>query len=122
AVYAVRAAVGRLEDVEKLAAPWINSLKIHAAALPLAEFTGVIGNLRGARFGRDSAWRTMATFGALDEYRHTQIPLLLFHQLVRWDSQFDWTHKFYHTNNWFAIAARHLLDALVVAQNASEFH
>src|SRR5437879_1566845 len=55
AVYAVRDAVGRLENVQKLAVPWLNGLKVHAAALPLAEFTGVIGNLRGARFGRDSA-------------------------------------------------------------------
>lgn len=121
AVYAVRDAVGRLENIQKLAAPWLNSLKVHAAALPLAEFTGVIGSLRGARFGRDSAWRTMSTFGALDEYRHTQIPLLLFHQLVRWDSQFDWAHKFYHTNNWFAIAARHFFDELTLGQNAIEF-
>ena len=122
AVYAVRDAVGRLENIQKLATPWMNSLKVHAAALPLAEFTGVIGNLRGARFGRDSAWRTMAVFGALDEYRHTQIPLLLFHQLVRWDPQFDWAHKFYHTNNWFAIAARHFVDELIIGQNAIEFH
>jgi len=122
AVYAVRDAVGRLENIQKLATPWMNSLKVHAAALPLAEFTGLIGNLRGARFGRDSAWRTMAVFGALDEFRHTQIPLLLFHQLVRWDAQFDWAHKFYHTNNWFAIAARHFIDELTVGQNAIEFH
>jgi toluene monooxygenase system protein A len=122
AVYAVRDAVGRLENIQKLATPWMNSLKVHAAALPLAEFTGVIGNLRGARFGRDSAWRTMAVFGAMDEFRHTQIPLLLFHQLVRWDAQFDWAHKFYHTNNWFAIAARHFIDELTVGQNAIEFH
>ena len=122
AVYAVRDAVGRLEDVQKLATPWVNGLKVHGAALPLAEFTGVIGNLRGARFGRDSAWRTMATFGALDEYRHTEIPLLLIHELVRWDAQFDWTHKFYHTNNWFAVAARHFFDELTVGQNAIEFH
>lgn len=122
AVYAVRDAVGRIENIQKLATPWMNSLKIHAAALPLAEFTGVIGNLRGARFGRDSAWRTMAVFGALDEYRHTQIPLLLFHQLVRWEPQFDWAHKFYHTNNWFAIAARHFADELTIGQNAIEFH
>ena len=122
AVYAVRDAVGRLEDIQKLATPWVNGLKVHGAALPLAEFTGVIGNLRGARFGRDSAWRTMATFGALDEYRHTEIPLLLLHELVRWDAQFDWTHKFYHTNNWFAIAARHFFDELTIGQNAIEFH
>jgi toluene monooxygenase system protein A len=89
AVYAVRDAVGRLENVQSLATPWINGLKIHAAVLPLAEFTGTIGNLRGARFGRDSAWRAMACFGALDEFRHTQIPLM--HELVRWNP----------TNNWF---------------------
>jgi toluene monooxygenase system protein A len=99
AVYAVRDAVGRLENIQKLAAPWMNSLKVHAAALALAEFAGVIGNLRGARFGRDSAWRTMATFGALDEYR-----------------------QFYHTNNWFAVAARHFFDELTVGPNAIEFH
>ena len=76
AVCAVRDAVGRLENVQSLATPWINGLKVHAAALALAEFTGTIGNLRGARFGRDSAWRAMACFGALDEFRHTQtLPL-----------------------------------------------
>jgi len=121
AVYAVRDAVGRLENVQSLATPWINGLKVHAAALPLAEFTATIGNLRSARFGRDSAWRAMASFGALDEIRHTQIPLLLMHELVRWDSQFDWTHKFYHTNNWLAIAARHFFDELTLGQNAIEF-
>src|SRR6201987_1984677 len=122
AVQAVHDEVGRIENVEKLALPWLNSLKVHAAALPLAEFTGVLGNLRGARFGRASAWRTMATFGALDEFRHTQIPLLLMHELVRWNAQFDWTHKFYHTNNWFAIAGRHFFDELTLGQNAIEFH
>lgn len=121
-VFAVRDAVGRLEDIEKLNPAWVNGLKIHAAGLALAEFTGSIGNLRGARFGRDSAWRTMAGFGALDEFRHTQIPLLLYHQLVRWDPQFDWAHLFYHTNNWFAIAARHFFDELTLGQNAIEFH
>ncbi len=39
AVYAVRDAVGRLENVQSLATPWINGLKVHAAALALAEFT-----------------------------------------------------------------------------------
>jgi toluene monooxygenase system protein A len=36
--------------------------------------------------------------------------------------QFDWAHKFYHTNNWFAIAARHFFDQLTLGQNAIEFH
>lgn len=120
-IYAVRDAVGKLEDFKKLPASWLNALKLHSATLPLAEFAAVVGNLRAARFGRDSAWRTMATFGALDEFRHTQIPLLLMHELVRWDGQFDWTHKFYHTNNWVAIAARHLTDELLLASNPIEF-
>ena len=112
-VYAVREAVGRIEDYEKLDRGWLSALKLHAATLPLAEFAAVVGNLRAARFGRDSAWRTTAAFGALDELRHTQIPLLLMHELVRWDEQFDWTHKFFHTEQWVAVAARHFVDELL---------
>jgi toluene monooxygenase system protein A len=121
ALYAVRDAVGKTEDFQRLHPAWVNGLKLHAATLPLAEFAAVIGNLRAARFGRASAWRTMATFGALDEFRHTQIPLLLMHELVKWDGQFDWTHKFYHSNNWVAIAGRHLVDELLLTSNAVEF-
>jgi toluene monooxygenase system protein A len=121
AVEAVRGAVGQIEDFKRLDPGWVNGLKLHAATLPLAEFAAVVGNLRAARFGRDSGWRTMATFGALDELRHTQIPLALMHELVRWDAQFDWTHKFFHTNNWIAIAARHLSDELLLGANPIEF-
>jgi toluene monooxygenase system protein A len=118
---AVHEALGKADDIRKLPIAWINALKLHAATLPLAEFAAVIGNLRGARFGRDSAWRTMSTLGALDEMRHTQIPLALMHDLVRHDEQFDWTHRFYHTNNWVAIAGRHLMDELLLSSNAIEF-
>jgi toluene monooxygenase system protein A len=121
AVYAVKDAVGRPEDYAKLAPEWLSGLKLHAATLPLAEFAAVIGNLRAARFGRTSAWRTMALFGALDEYRHTQIPLLLMHELLGWDRQFDWTWRFYHSNNWVAIAARHLMDELLLGCDPIEF-
>src|SRR5207253_6174752 len=62
-----------------------------------------------------------ATMGALDELRHTQIPLLLMHELVKRDPQFDWTHKFYHSNDWVAIAARHFADELLLASNPIEF-
>ena len=120
-VHAVRAAVGKIDDFQRLDPQWLAALKLHAATLPLAEFAAVIGNLRAARFGRDSAWRTTALFGALDETRHTQIPLLLMHELVRWDRQFDWTHRFYHSNNWVAIAARHLMDELLLASDPIEF-
>jgi toluene monooxygenase system protein A len=100
-VQAVREAVGQIEDFAKLDRSWLNGLKIHAATLPFAEFAAVTGNLRAVRFGRDGAWRSMAMLGALDEVRHTQIPLLLMHELLPWDPQFDWTHRFFHTNNWF---------------------
>lgn len=120
-VRAVREAVGRPEDYQKLDRSWLNVLKLHGATLPLAEFDAVIGNLRAARFGRDSAWRTMALFGALDELRHTQLPLVTFHDLVPWDEQFDWTHRFFHTDDWVAIAGRHMVDELLLASNPIEF-
>jgi toluene monooxygenase system protein A len=121
AVDAVRAAVGKIDDFQRQDPRWLSALKLHAATLPLAEFAAVVGNLRAARFGRDSAWRTTATLGALDELRHTQIPLLVMHELVRWDPQFDWTHRFYHSNDWVAIAARHLLDEMLLASDPIEF-
>ncbi|MET0594778.1 MAG: YHS domain-containing protein [Polyangiaceae bacterium] len=118
---AIRGAIGKPDDFRRLPRTWQSALKLHAATLPLAEYAAVVGNLRGARFGRDSAWRMMATLGALDELRHTQIPLSSMHGLVRHDEQFDWTHRFYHSNNWVAIAARHFFDELLLASNAVEF-
>src|SRR5689334_20097581 len=120
-VYAVRDALGGVDDYRKLPAPWLSGLKLHAATLPLAEFAAVVGNLRAARFGRRGAWRSAALFAALDEMRHTQIPLLLMHDLVRWDPQFDWTHRFFHSNTWVAIAARHIMDELLLASDPIEF-
>src|SRR5437773_1119597 len=40
-VYAVREAVGKLEDFQRLDTAWLNALKLHAATLPLAEFAAV---------------------------------------------------------------------------------
>jgi toluene monooxygenase system protein A len=120
-VEAVRAALGRVSDYQKLDRAWLSALKLHSAGLALAEFAAVVGNLRAGRFARASAWRAAATLGALDELRHTQIPLLLMHDLVRYDVQFDWTHKFFHTNNWVAIAARHLCDELLLTSDPIEF-
>jgi toluene monooxygenase system protein A len=120
-VRAVREALGSAEDFQRLDPGWANGVKMHAATLPLAEFAAVVGNLRAARFGRDSAWRNTATFGALDELRHTQIPLFVMHDLIPYSEQFDWAHKFYHSNDWVAIAARHLFDELLLASNPIDF-
>ena len=120
ALLALRDALGTREDFEKLPTTWRDALKLHMATLPLAEFAAVVGNLRAARFGRDSAWRMTATLGALDELRHTQIPLAMMHALVPSDPQCDWTHRLYHTDNWVAIAARHMMDELLLGANPIE--
>ena len=60
---AIREAVGRVGDFQRLDRGWLSAVKLHAATFALAEFAAVMGNLRAARFGRDSAWRTSATFG-----------------------------------------------------------
>ena len=119
-VHAVREAIGRAEDFQRLDRGWLSALKLHSATQPLAEFAAVIGNLRAARFGRDSAWRSAALLGALDELRHAQLPLLMMHQLVPWDRQFDFTHRLLHTDDWVAVAARHLVDEMLLAANPVE--
>lgn len=120
-VRAVRDALGHVEALRKLPASWRSAWKLHGAVLPLAEFAATIGNLRAARFGRDAAWRSAALLGALDELRHTQIPLGMMHALVRVDPQFDFVHRFYHSNDWVAIAARHFADELFLGSDAIEF-
>ena len=118
AVMGVRAAMSKARLVESLDSGWIQLVKFHNGALALAEYAGLVAELRMARFGRDSAWRMMATLGALDEMRHTQIPLILGHDMLRFDGNFDWTHRAYHTNEWVMIAARHLFDDMFVAADA----
>jgi toluene monooxygenase system protein A len=120
AVQAVRQAIGVGRDLRGADRAWLSVSKLHSAAFTLAEFAAVVGNLRSARFGRSSAWRATAAFGALDEIRHTQIPLLLHADVVRYDAQFDFTHRLYHTNNWISIAGRHLIDELILASDAVE--
>lgn len=119
-VNAVRDLLANPRTLAALDPAWRCANKLHAATLPLAEFAAVIGNLRAARFGRDSAWRTTALLGALDECRHTQIPLLTMHAFLPSDRQFDWTHRFYHSNNWVAIAARHCFDEMLLTANPIE--
>jgi toluene monooxygenase system protein A len=121
-VRAVQELLARREDyLSNLAPEWVSGLKLHLAILPLAEFAAVVGNLRGARFGRASAWRSTSLLGALDELRHTQLPLRLAHELLPRDGQFDWAHRFYHSNNWVAIAARRLFDELLRCSDPIEF-
>ena len=121
AFQAVAEAVGRADDMARLDPAWLSVVKLHMATLPLAEFAAVIGNLRAARFGRDSAWRQTSLLGALDELRHTQLPLRAMHELVRWDEQLEWTHRLFHSDDWVAVAGRHLVDELLLGSDAIEF-
>lgn len=117
-VMGVRSVLSKARLGEELDRGWVQLLKFHYGALALAEYAGAVAELRMARFGRDSAWRTMATLGALDEIRHTQIALLLGHDLLRLDGNFDWTHRAYHTDEWVMIAAKHLFDDMFLAADA----
>jgi toluene monooxygenase system protein A len=121
AFQAVAEAVGRVEDMARLDPGWLSVVKLHMATLPLAEFAAVVGNLRAARFGRDSAWRMTSLLGALDELRHTQLPLRAMHDLVRWDEQLEWTHRLFHSDDWVAVAGRHVVDELLLGSDAIEF-
>ena len=119
-VMGVRSVLTKAHVSRELDPAWLQLLKFHNALFALSEYAAGVAELRMARFGRDSAWRTMATLGALDEIRHTQIPLLLGHDLLRLDGNFDWTHRAYHTTEWVMIAARHLFDDMILAADAIE--
>ena len=119
-VMGVRSVLTKAHVRQELDLGWLQLVKFHNALFALSEYAAAVGELRMARFGRDSAWRTMATLGALDELRHTQIPLLLGHDLLRIDGNFDWTHRAYHTTDWVMIAARHLFDDMILAADAIE--
>jgi len=118
ALVGVRSALTKVHVHEGLDPRWLQLVKFHNGALALAEYAGALAELRMARFGRDSAWRTMATLGGLDEIRHTQIPLLLGHDMLGFDGNFDWTHRAYHTDQWVMIAARHLFDDMFLTASA----
>jgi toluene monooxygenase system protein A len=117
-VVAMRAGLNKPRLLAQLDPGWMQLVKFHQGAVALAEYAAMMAELRMARFGRDSAWRTMSVLGALDEMRHTQIPLLLGHDMLSFDGNFDWTHKAYHTNEWVIIAARHLFDDMFLAASA----
>jgi toluene monooxygenase system protein A len=113
-----RSALSKVGILADLDPGWMQLVKFHQGAFALAEYAATVAEQRMARFGRDSAWRTMATLGALDEIRHGQIPLLMGHDMMPFDGNFDWTHKAYHTNQWIILAARHLFDDMFLAANA----
>jgi len=117
-VYAVKSALSKANLIDKLSDGWRAILKAHYGAIALGEYAAAVGEARMARFGPDSAWRNMATFGMLDEMRHGQIQLYFPHEFVTKDRQFDWAHKAFLTQEWGSIAARALFDDMFTAASA----
>jgi toluene monooxygenase system protein A len=119
-VYAIKAGLAKANLIDRLEPGWKSILKAHYGAIALGEYVAAIGEAHMARFGADSAWRNMATFGMLDEMRHGQIQLFFPHEFVSRDRQFDWAHKAYSTQEWGSIAARSLFDDMFAAATALE--
>lgn len=116
--YSVKAALSRQNFVASAHPAWRSLLKQHYGALALAEALAIMGEGRMARFGKAPGMRNMATFGMMDETRHTQIQLLFPHEHVEKDRQFAWASKALHTNEWAAVAARHAFDDMTVTRDA----
>ena len=117
-VYSVQGALKRSNVFDELLEGWKANAKAHLGAVTAIEYLAVLTELRMSRFGLSPAWRNMAVFGALDEIRHTQMNLMLAHEGLQKDPQYDWAQKAYHTNEWGIIAARAFFDGIMMNANA----
>ncbi len=118
--YSVKAVLSKSDFFDTAPEGWKSVLKQHFGAIAVAEYAASVAEARMARFSKAPGNRNMATFGTLDEVRHGQIQLYFPHEYAPRDRQFDWAHKTYFTNEWGAIAARHLFDDMMLTRSASE--
>ncbi len=116
--YSVKAALSRMKFCDQADPGWLSTLKAHYGAIAAQEYAAGMAEARMARFGKAPGMRNMATFGMLDELRHGQIQLYFPHEFVAQDRQFEWAHRAMHTNEWAAIAARHLFADLMNGRDA----
>ncbi|MGH3802191.1 MAG: aromatic/alkene/methane monooxygenase hydroxylase/oxygenase subunit alpha [Pseudonocardiaceae bacterium] len=117
-VYAVNAVAARSRMFSELDKGWKSAIIAHYGAIAIGEYLAGIGEMRMGRFGRAAAWRNMAMFGAMDEIRHGQIQTYFPYGLLGQEPRMDWAHKTFHTNEWGAIAGRHLFDDMFTANDA----
>ncbi len=118
-VYSVRAALERANFVDSADPGWISTLQAHYGALAVAEYGAATAEARMARFSKAPGNRNMATFGMLDETRHGQIQLFFPHEHTKRSRQWDWAYKAMHTNEWAALAARHMFDDMMFTRDAA---
>lgn len=116
--YSVKAALERSKMFENADPGWLSVMKVHYGAIARAEYSASTAEARMARFGKAPGMRNMATLGMMDEIRHGQIQLYFPHEHCSKDRQFDWAHKAYDTNEWGAIAARHMFDDMMTTRGA----
>jgi toluene monooxygenase system protein A len=119
-VYGVKTALERSKFIERADPRWKSVLKAHYGAVALGEYSAGMAEARMGRYAPTSAWRNVSILGLLDELRHTQIQLIFPHGFIKESPQWDWAQKTYHTNEWAAIAARHLLDDILLTASAEE--
>jgi toluene monooxygenase system protein A len=117
-VYSVKAALSRSKFYENADPSWIGILKLHYGVIPLTEYAACQLQAMSIRFGKAPGWRNTATFGLLDELRHTQLQLYFPHELVSKDRQFDWAHQAHHTKNWLIMGGRHCFDDVMMTRDA----
>ncbi len=117
-VYAINSVASRSRMFEQLDKGWKSAIIAHYGAIAIGEYLASIGESRMGRFGRAAAWRNMAMFGCLDEIRHGQIQTYVPYGLLDKEPRLDWAHKTFHTNEWGAIAGRHLFDDMFTANDA----
>ena len=117
--YSVRAALTRSRFFDEADPGWRTSMLLHYASITVGELGAGLAEAKMARFGKAPGMRNMATFGLLDEIRHTQMQMYFAHENISKDSRFDWVQKTYHSNHWAAIAARANLDDVELSRDAA---
>ncbi len=115
--YSVKAALERVDLYNTADPGWISILKEHYAAVALVEYGAALQESRYVRWSKAPGMRNMATFGMLDEIRHSQLQLYFPHEYIDKDRQFDWCHEAMWSNNWVALGARHAFDDLLMTRD-----
>ena len=116
-VAGVREALKRAGIYEKLDPAFAAVSHFHMGALCMVEQMAVTMLGHFARFAPSPRWRNISVFGMLDEVRHAQLHLLFSHDLLKYDSRFDWCQKAFHTNEWGIIAIRSFCDDWLLNAN-----
>jgi len=108
--YSIRSALDRVSFYKSADPGWKALLQLHFGAIPFVEYGSVSAFARMTRFGRGPGMRNMASFGTLDEIRHTQIQMFFGYEFLGVERAFDWAQKAPNTDNWVVISERQTFD------------